>query len=288
MSYVLWDMDGVMIPGRGTTHLANGYAGDPNVFRARFLNECGKDGTPLYVVKAGELADGFGRWEEEYNGGKRIATIGELAACLTDMRHKLKVFPGADQTIYTKNAILEGLTMQRIKEIAEELPYNPGVEDAVQRFHGTSIAQYLFSNSNAALVDAVGRKFHFEYKYNEAASPEVRLSHGVTDYFNGFYGRPDVTLTGRMNDYNKSERVIGYFDAIVGCSGFDYREFYAIDDTEIGMLLALRERGANVFGFYNPDDTDMKPRDLDEMKANGIPVIEGDVTGFADAVLRGR
>ena len=68
----------------------------------------------MYDVKHGELERGFEEWKKVYNNGS-ITTTGQLAACLTDMRRKLKVFPGSDQTIYTKNAILEGLGMRTVR-----------------------------------------------------------------------------------------------------------------------------------------------------------------------------
>lgn len=279
MTYLIWDMDGVMIPGRGTTHLANGYdKGDPRVFMERFLHECGQEDTPPYPIKMEDLEAGFKKWEENYNNGP-ITTIGELATCLTDLRHKLKVFPSSAQTIYTKNAILNGLTLKRIKEIADELPYNPGCEECIDEIHEDDFAQYLFSNSNWALIDAVARKFGFAY--NEGAVPWLKATEEASiQYTPGLYGGNDV-LDGEIDKYNKKERVLPYLEN----EKINPEDVVAIDDTEIDMLNELRKKGATVIGFFNINDRDMKERDLDKMNELGIPVLFNGLHNFAEIVM---
>jgi hypothetical protein len=257
----IWDLDGVIIPGRGTTHLANHHdEGDPGYFRERFLEECGQEG-PLKEINRDDLYRGFGEWESKYGA---IDSIGKLAQCLTDMRHKLKVFPSSEQTIYTKNMALEGLELTRIAEIAGLLTYTDGFREAVEML---GEEQVLFSNSNWALVDAVARKFGFVY--NEGAPPVTTAGVYRPELYRG-----NASLTGEMRPYQKMGRVLVYLD------DKDMSTVAAIDDTEIEMLKALRERGARVFGFYNEADPDMKEKDLRKMKETGICVVRDNLRGL--------
>lgn len=278
---VVWDMDDVMVPKRGTTHLANGYNGDVNYFRQKFLTECGQEGNPLYPVKRGDLEKGFEIWERDYNNGSPITTIGQFAQCLTDMRHKLKVFPNEAQTMYTKNAILEGLPMSRIAEIAEQLPYNLGVREAINYLGMSDVRQILISNSNWALVDAVARKFLMDY--NRGALPEVKAENEEYPryYDPSDYKRDDVKLTGNLGKLNKTGPLISYLESQLGS---DFQRVYAIDDGEVEMLLALRDRGANVFGYHNTNG-DTKDKKLGDFEKYGIPIIETDLINFSQAVL---
>jgi len=297
--YVIWDLDGVMIPGRGTTHLANGYNRDPKEFEKRFLDECGKNG-PLRNIDKNALYRGFREWEIQYNNGKPISTIGELATSLTDLRHKLHVFPSSEQTIYTKNAILSGLTLKRIKEIADRLPYNSGCKESIETISKKDINQFLFSNSNWALVDAVAKKFGFEY--SEGATPKIHFWYEYYDpekvpelleewyspkFFNykcdPQYGEITITLTGEIKPFDKKKRVFKFLKK----NKIDPKKIIAIDDTEINMLKELRDSGATVIGFYNPNDRDMKEKDLKKMQDLSIPVLR-DLKYFAEIVLDPR
>lgn len=265
---VVWDMDGVLITGRGTTHMANGYDGDPKYFMQRFVLECGLGGNPLYGIKSEDLERGFAEWENNYNKGP-ITTIGQLAACLTDLRHKLKVFPSSEQTVYTKNAVLEGLDMRSVKYIARGLPYNTGAEECVGSFHKRGVRQLLFSNSNVSLVDAVAKKFGFDH--SEGAGAEIIFpDNSRRDYSSRYFDNPAASLTGRTKLWNKRKAVFRYLrDSAKGFS-----DVVAIDDTEIEMLTELRSGGARVFGYYNPNDPDMSPADANEMSKRGITVLK--------------
>jgi phosphoserine phosphatase len=48
---IVWDMDGVIIPGRGTTWLAKTSKKDPNIFIKRILSEAGSTGPLLSIPK---------------------------------------------------------------------------------------------------------------------------------------------------------------------------------------------------------------------------------------------
>ncbi len=273
---VLWDMDGVAIPGRGTTYLAEGHDAEPRYFMRKFLLECGQEGTPLYHTGRDDLANGILSWERARKNPVR--TIGELAECLTDLRYTLKIFPGEEQTIYTKNAILAGMPMRRVAEIAGELPYNYGLGSCVGDFRMAGLDQVLFSANNAALVDAVSRIFGI--RYGGATTPRVVMDGEERDYSPGFFGRDDVALAGAVkNGWDKRGAVLNYFDRSIG-----YADLVAIDDTQIGLLAELRSRGARVFGFYNEHDVRM-PDKRDAMRERGIAVVESPEE-FRDAVLQ--
>ncbi|MBI2584058.1 MAG: HAD family hydrolase [Candidatus Aenigmarchaeota archaeon] len=281
-SHVFWDMDGVMIPGRGTTHLANNYEADPEAFMNRFIRECGKEGS-LRDVRSEDLERGLREWEAQYNGGRGIATIGELGACLTDLRHKLKVFPSARESTYTKNAILRGMTIGDIMDVAERsLPYNPGVEEAVKTFREYGAHQYLFTNANEALAACVARRLGFEYC--EGAKPKIILPDWTETPFDPekHLEVEEACLLGEMEEYEKLDRVIGFIEK----RSINPSEAVAIDDTEVDMLVALRERGSLVLGFYNPTDPVTSTKHRDKMKELGIRVLEDDLQKFAELVLK--
>ncbi|MBI2084988.1 MAG: hypothetical protein HYT71_00575 [Candidatus Aenigmarchaeota archaeon] len=274
---IIWDMDGVMIPGRGTTHLANNYQMAPRYFMQRFLSECGQKENALYNVKRDELERGFGEWETNYNKG-RIKTTGQLAACLTDLQNAMGVFSSSSETTYTKNALLEGMSMKQVAQTADNMPYNAGLELCVNGFTRRGFVQELFSNSNGSLVDAVAKKFGFHY--SQGVTPYVTFEGRQESLYSlEHLGNAGVRLTGKMASWGKTDTVFKHLEA----RKTRYDEVVAIDDTQIDMLIELRARGARVFGFYNPNDPGMKTEHSERMKSLGIEVLT-DLNRFLMAV----
>ena len=52
---IIWDMDGVVVPGRGTAHLANGYGGDPGYFMNKFYRNAGEKELRCTMSNTGSL-----------------------------------------------------------------------------------------------------------------------------------------------------------------------------------------------------------------------------------------
>jgi hypothetical protein len=278
--HIFWDMDGVMIPGRGTTHMANGYEAWPAPFKSRFLEECGGLGA-LQHVKAEELESGFRDWETQYNGGRPISTIGQLGTCLTDLRHKLKVFKSAKETTYTKNAILHGMTLNEVLLVSNVIPYIDGVEASIEAFRKAGLQQYLFTSANEALAASVAWKFGFQHC--EGARPRVVLPDGQKVIYDSSKPFPlAARLSGEMEEYgDKLGRILKFAET----NHIDFRESAAIDDTDIKLLEGLKARGSLALGFYNISDRDMSPKHREQMAARGIRVLENDVSQFANIVL---
>src|SRR3989338_9652039 len=142
---VIWNFAGVIYTdpkygGKATTLLADNDSRPPREALDRFYREAGQSG-PLSVVTADELRYAESWWAQNRNQGRPIENRGDLGRFLTDCRHHVptnrtnktgNVFPkeSSVQTVYTKNALLEGMTMEQIYEIVSRAPLTDGFAGA--------------------------------------------------------------------------------------------------------------------------------------------------------------
>lgn len=270
--YVIWDMDSVMTPGRATTHLARGYDGDPHKFVEYFLSLAGMEGA-LSNVPREQLEHGLAYWQ---HANRQIAAIGDLAECLTDLRHKVprsdsrgNVFPSSRETVFTKNYILRGLSIRRIKEITDEIPYNDGVLDVVFELRSANVSQVLFSNTNAIVADRQAERNFFSYA--RGAVPVIMLDDHEFPYIGEVHYRwSDAMLAGRMHeDLEKKAVVFEFLDS----RGVSPEEVLAIDDSDVEFLELLQAAGGVALGSYNEADKDCTPKNKDKIAAAGIKIV---------------
>ena len=190
-SVVLWDLDGVVYHGRGTTHLAAGSNANPDDFIYRFIDECEKE-DPLSDISPLRFVFELTQWKNENK--TKIDTMKNLGAAVTDLRHVHKLFT-SKHTQYIKNALLEGISLKDVIEIMRDVEITPGFEEAVDGFRSDGRNQIIFSNASGPIADF----FKNEYGMNFADGLPVYVKVGDEEilYNSQMYGNPDIVLAGR-------------------------------------------------------------------------------------------
>jgi hypothetical protein len=284
----VWDLDGVAYEGRATTYLSGGSKMPPAYFLKRFRDECGKPG-PLSDISPTVLFERLFEWEIDHD--TRIDTMKKLGTALTDLRHEYGLFT-SKHTKYTKNAILEGVSMADVNRIMEDVPLNEGFEEAVTRLHEAEMLQAVFSNANYPV--AVFFRERYGMAHGEGIpvlvrrgpsgvlhAPDVYGNHDFL-YTPGMHGDPGVVFSGRITE--KGWDKLGPFRRYVERSGVQLKRTAAIDDGHIELLRAVQEGGGLAVG-YKVDEAER-----DGFRKMSVPVLKGDdLRGFAEIVLdRGK
>ncbi len=259
---VLWDLDGVIYNGRGTTYLAEGSKTSPEYFIDRFKEECGYRG-PLSDIEPEKFMRYLSVWETEQ--GTKIDSAGKLGAALTDFRHKYGLFT-SKHTKYTKNAILKGISMKDINEIMENIPLNNGFENTVRGFREDEKQQIIFSNASYPIAVVFQKKYGMDYA--EGIPVWVRDKEQEYIYTPEMHGNPDIVLAGRLVDerWDKLQPFLNYIKE----ENLPLVNIAAIDDDHFRILERVQQGGGIAVGYK------VKKKYRQEFEKRSIPVLKGD------------
>lgn len=268
-----WDADRVLYRGLITSICAEQSVLDPG----RYF-----DG---FVDKGWFTHDDAKRWADEYNEGREIEAVGDLARMLTDFLYSMR--KGDDsvitkkQTIEGKQLILGGLTMRDIRRISDSVEYSNGAEYAVSALSREGVHQTLFSDGlGPHITHQVSR---LGMKKGKGVPPVIRLPDGSdVEYRDEHLEIDDAQLTGRVVPFDKAAE---FFDYLAGRK-YDMRNVAVIDDSGSnvkGLLRPVLEKGGIAIGYM--------PTDAHRPMFNeaGIPILKGDdLQGFYDIVMDPR
>lgn len=265
-SVILWDLDGVVYHGRGTTHLAAGSSADPEKFIYRFIDECEKEG-PLSDIKPLQFEFELTQWENKNK--TKIDTMQKLGAAVTDLRHVHKIFT-SKHTQYIKNAILEGISLKDVIEIVGGIELTPGFQEAVDGFKSDGRNQIIFSNASGPIADFFSNEYGMGH--SDGLPVYVKMDNEEVLYNSQMYGNPDIVLAGRAAEgFDK----LPVFKSHVEENGIEMANIAAIDDDHVEILKTIKEGDGLPIGFM------VKDRYIEEMKENSIEIInENDLRIF--------
>ncbi len=264
IKFILWDLDGVVYDGRGTTYLSYGSNVPVDYFIERFESECGKEG-PLKDIDATEFREYLKRWEKE---NRSIDSVGVLGQVLTDLRHVYGLFT-SNHTKYTKNAILEGISIAEVNEIMRNVPLNKGFRETVKSFKNEGKKQLMFSNASYPIAVFFAKEYEMDYV--EAIPVIVKTGNSEYIYTPDMYGRDDVKLAGKLADekWDKLEPFKNY----VKREGTLISEIAAVDDDHVHILSFVKENNGCAVGY--------KPwKKRTQFQELGIEIVEEDLMDF--------
>ena len=277
IGFIDWDVDNVWYKGISTTHSAEKSPLNPQPFVEGFIE------------KGWFTEDDVQRWKGEYNGGKDIASIGDLAKCLTDFLYKMKKGESSvitkEQTIEGKQSLLRGLTIKEIKQIAESIKYSDGLEETVGWFKKDGIYQAALSDGLGPFVLYHMKKLGMDHK---GFVPAVMDINGEEKPFEEYMLDIDgAKLTGKALKFDKGK---AFFDhakekGFVHIGDLKYRcsSVAAIDDSGANVesiLLPIQEGGGIAVG-YNPTDEHRKT-----FQKYSVPVLKGSDLRFFGEIVR--
>ena len=239
MNMILWDMDGVIYEGRGTTHLAKGSEEDPEKFIERFKKECGMEG-PLGDIDPKKFEYALSQWEKDH---REIKTLGDLGEALTDLRHEYGIFT-SKHTKHTKNALLRGITLSQLNQIMDGVERMCGFESATNGFKRNGKKQMILSNASHPITVYFKEKYGMSYAFGLPVF--VIKDEQEVLYTEEMYGNPKIQLAGRAKDgFNKLEHLKGLiYKEIV-----NPKEIAAIDDDSVEILNYVQRNGGLALGF---------------------------------------
>jgi len=260
-----WDADRVIYPGLSTSICAEKSTLDPEPY----VNE--------FILRKWFTEDDVNRWCEEYNEGKGIASVGDVARMLTDFMYKMGII-SKQQTIEGKQAILRGLTMKDIRKISEEIEYNPGLREAVETFRKEGLYQTLFSDGLGPHITYQRRKLGMDA--GKGISPLIMLpGNEVVLYEDWHLAIDQATLTGSIEKMDKAKEFFKHVSKL----GIPLSSVAVIDDSGSNvesLLLPVQREGGIAVG-YNPTDAH-RPK----FEKASIPILkETNLEAFAEIVL---
>ncbi len=272
---VLWDLDGVAYEGRATTHLSDSSKIDVKYFKERFYQECGQPGA-LQDIDGKRFLRCLADWETDK--GTNIDTVKKLGSALTDLRHFYGLFTDK-HTKYTKNAILEGISMADVNQIMDAVQLNPGFSETAWGFSGSGIGQAALSNASYPVAVYFANRFGMRHGEGVPVKVIDRRSDQEMWYSPEMHGDPNVVFAGEIDStWDKVEPAKNFLSR----NGILVPETAAIDDDNVPMLEAIHAGGGLAVGY--------KPKDKyrDRMRSKEIPILKGDdIRGFA-VVVRDR
>jgi hypothetical protein len=288
-----WDADQVLYAGLITSMCAEYSTLDPEPFVSKYIEE------GLFTQ------DDVDTWINEYNDGKPIERIADVANMATDffytMRREGQRILEKEDTKRVKQGLLRGLTMQDIIVVSDRIEqdpgYNPGALEAIRMIRGRGIAQALYSDGLGPHIVHQCRKLGMDA--GEGVPPIVRYPAGtrlpngteVTDpkgkvvQFEAIdLAVPTVELTGEIVKFDKATRLFGYLQN----NGPTERKprldsLAVIDDSTANITPLLRSvHQAGGIAIAYP----VKDKDKSEFQQAGIPVLDDtDLRKFAEIVL---
>jgi len=260
ISHVIWNLDDVAYKDRATTIMAAASGFKPDYFIEKFTDECGKRGA-LFDIKSDRFVKCLMEWQED---NQPINSVKALGSALTDFRHKYKLFT-SKHTKYTKNAILEGISMSDVNEVMSSVPLDDGFERAAEGLHDIGIKQFIFSNASYPVV--IYFKERYDMDYGEGLPVMVICDDKEKEYIPDMHGRSDTTFTG-VADYNwdKLEHFVEYMED----QDIPLNRVAAIDDDHAKILRVVDNDGGFAVGY------NVKEEDKHNYDGTDIHIIEGE------------
>jgi hypothetical protein len=272
ISAVCWDVDKVWYQGISTSYLAEKSDLDPGPLLEDFLSQ-GWFG----------LAD-IDRWAVTRRGGAKepIKSASDLAELLTDFHYEMSR-QDSDRPVITmkqlregKQAIVRGLTMKQIKEVAASIQYSPGLWEAIEAFRRSRLYQVAFSDGLAPFIIYHVQRMGLDY--GEAAPTMVELDAEERLFEDWMLERDDIRLAGKTAEFDKARKLLTHLKA----QGYSLSDVAIIDDSGVNiepLLLPIHQAGGIALG-YNPTEVH-KPI----FRKYSIPVLKSpDLRAFAEIV----
>ena len=272
ISAVCWDVDKVWYQGIATSYLAEKSNLAPGPLLESFLSQGWF--SPADVDS----------WAATYRRGAKdpIRSAKDLADLLTDFHYKMTEH-GSDRPIIMmkqlrqgKQAILRGLTMKQIKEVAQSVEYSPGLLEAIEAFKRSSLYQVAFSDGPAPFMIYHMRRLGVDY--GEAAPTMVKLDDEERLFEDWMLQRDDIRLAGKSGEFDKARKLLTHLKE----QGYSLSDVAIIDDSAVNiepLLLPIYQAGGIALG-YNPTEAH-KPI----FRKYSIPILKGqDLKAFAQIV----
>lgn len=265
---VLWDVDGVWYYGISTGHAVERSSVDPIPVLHHGLEE------------RWFSQEDVDRWKEEYN--REIVSATDLSQMLYDMYYTMQrdgqPLIKREHIVQGRQALLKGMTMKQVREVADSVPRNPGLDYAVDVFRRNSLYQTAFSDGLGPFVLYLMRKMGMDYG---ETVPAIVSFEGREMLFESRMA-DNVILTGKVQGFDKAQAAFNHLTS----QGHQLNEVAAIDDSgsNVETILAPVYNAGGVAVGYNPTDAH---RPI--FQKYSIPVIKGkDLRGFAEIVLNPR
>jgi hypothetical protein len=272
---VNFDLDGVCYKGISTSHVADRSTSDATGHLSTLLS------------KGWFTSDDVQRWSNEYNGGKPVLIVPDLARCLTDFLYKMKR-PETDQSVITKEQTIEGkqmilggITLGEVKAAADAVPWAEGLEEALYllALHGRPIKVYGSSDGLGPFVCYQMQRLDFDDKGYVPAL--VNVDNEEKWFEAEMLQRGDITLTGKVGKYDKAA---AFFQKMQE-GGILLSAVAAIDDSGANvesLLLPIQQAGGVAIG-YNPTDAHMPT-----FQKHSIPILKGTNLGTFGEIVSDR
>lgn len=248
-----------------------------------------------YLTETGILPNGYVKQWEVYND-KEVDTTGTAAEMLTDAYKKwekkleeeevVEIVPpdetngdqsvlSKEETIYSKQKILERISKQQAGEIAEMMDFTTGFEATSGEFEQEGLIQTAYSDGADWVVSYLVNNYPFDREENffqagGGVPPVFRQDGEKIEEPTSYEDIPkQAEMTGEVHDFDKAK---AFFDFIEE-QEIPYENLAVIDDSADnieGLLKKVQEEGGLAVGF-NP-----KEKELPDFKGYNIPVIDQD------------
>lgn len=262
-----WDHDYVAVQTTGTNISIKGITEKRYIDPAPFIR--------YFIDDGWATEDEFHRWEQEYNDGKKIDNLNELAVCLTDFLYKMKrgdshIFT-KDQIVASKQVLLKGTTIKEIRNIIERFDdYTPGFKEAVGQLKDCE--QTLYSDSMAPVIEKQIEKLGLDAGRGVPVGIE---KDGTNDIYFGVYGDFNISLldwklNGKKEDFFKTVEFMKYLNN----RGIGLDEVAIIDDSGNNLEdlhKPVHEAGGIAIAFNPRSDKHYK-----SFQESGIPILKQD------------
>ena len=274
-----WDVDRVWYPGISTSFCAESSRADPKLYLAEF------------VEKGWFGKDDVNRWMQ--STGNAMATVADLAMCLTDFFYRMKK-PGSSEPVITKEQIvagkqhlLKGMNMREVIDIAEKTPLTQGLFGAVEVFDSASLHQAAFSDGLYPFVVYICRAVGIDYVEGVpcyVCTPDSGQAVNEMLFTPEMVKNDKIVLAGKVGKFDKAWALFEHMKSL----GYDPRSLAVIDDSASSIntiFRPIRDAGGIAIGF-NPTEEHMPA-----FKAASIPVLKQekpDLEPFKDIVMDPR
>lgn len=282
---IVWDVDKVWYGDISTNICAERSPLDPKPYMQRFVEG---DGWFSY--------SDFGLWEDFHGGhppsGDPVVKAGALAQMLTEFYYEWGKNPRTDETlnpdvveerraagedipslitraqlIEGKQAVLSGMNIKLISEIAASTEYTPGLVEAVKAFREAGLYQAAFSDGFGPFVHWHTKNLGMGHAKVTPAYMDVNGDVVPFEPWMLYYGT--ILFTGRAGEFDKAEAAFMHMAE----EGYGKGVLAAIDDSGSNvelLLLPIHQNGGVAVGF-NPTEAH-KP----VFRRHGIPILDQD------------
>ncbi len=275
---IVWDVDRVWYGDISTTYAAKGSTQrfEPHLREAYEKGHVTPEQVEMWQKATGRK---LGTPGNEY--------VGALAEMYTDLFYGMTdggvsvVIPkgtiSKEQTIAGKQALLKGLTIGDVKRIADAVPYNPGLVEAIEALRASGVHQAGFSDGLGPFV---------AYKMiDQAIEIGGIVPANVRTIFDNEWFREenaelmlnwnDVILLGKTKPFKKGPAIFEYITR----KGYSVQRVATIDDSAANLdtLKKVKDNGGIGVGY--------RVNDAKAFQEAGVPVIKGeDLRAFGEIV----